>query len=113
MEGRILDRSLGMSNGMYSVINAFASAAMATRNNVVLAHELMHVFGATDKYDPRTGLPNFPDGYADPARQPLLPQVKAEIMGGRIPLSEAKARMPSSLAQCMVGPETAEEIGWR
>lgn len=112
-QGVMLDRSVGMRKGMYTVVNAFASAAMASSNRVVLAHELMHVFGASDKYDPHTGIPRFPGGFADPDRKPLFPQVMAEIMGGRIPMSANGVRMPRSLEHCVVGPETAREVGWQ
>jgi hypothetical protein len=79
---------------------------------VVIAHELLHVFGATDKYDPATNQPLVPQGLANPQARPLYPQRKAEIMGGRIALSPTEARMPSSLRASLVGPETAREIGW-
>ena len=43
---------------------------------------------------------------------PLYPQERAEIMAGRIALSEARFEMPGSLRRCVIGPETAEEIGF-
>jgi hypothetical protein len=94
------------------VVNAFASPALAARNNVVISHEFLHTVGATDKYDPATNLPRYPIGFAEPDRQPLYPQRLAEIMGGRIPLSEHRAVMPQSLAKATIGPLTAREIGW-
>lgn len=108
----VLDRSLGIREGRYAVVNAFAESRQETRNRVVLAHELLHVLGATDKYDPYSGQPLVPQGLADPGQQPLYPQSKAEIMGGRIALSGSDARMPSSLRQCVIGFDTAREIGW-
>jgi len=75
-------------------------------------HELLHTLGATDKYDLSNNQPLFPDGYAEPELTPLHPQLKAEIMGGRIPLSQLKAIIPSSLAKTVIGPKTANEIGW-
>ncbi len=83
-----------------------------SKNNVVIAHELLHTVGATDKYSPADNLPLFPIGYADPDRQPLYPQSMAEIMGGRIPVSETQAVIPKSLVQAMIGPQTALEINW-
>ena len=94
------------------MVNAFADYRMASRNNVIIGHELLHTLGATDKYDPKTELPLFPQGYADPQRQPLLPQRMAEIMGGLIPVEEGKGKMPSGLARTVIGPLTAAEIGW-
>lgn len=79
----------------------------------VVAHELMHTLGASDKYDRRTEQPLWPDGYAEPELQPRFPQRRAEVMGGRIPLAPAKAEIPLGLEDAVVGPLTAQEIGWR
>ena len=107
-----LRHSLGIQKGLIGVVNAFAARAQTQTNNVVIAHELLHTLGATDKYHPATNQPLYPIGYAEPQRTPLHPQRQAEIMGGRIPLSEQHAEMPDSLDQCRVGPETALEIRW-
>jgi hypothetical protein len=106
--------SLGLQKGLIGVVNAFASETQAAQNNVIIAHELLHTVGATDKYDAISGsnLPVFPDGYAEPDKSPLLPQAYAEIMGGRVPLSEREAEIPDSLDQVLVGPATAREINW-
>lgn len=104
--------SLGLQKGLIGVVNAFASRKMTGQNNVVIAHELLHTVGATDKYDPHNSLPLYPQGFADPDRKPLYPQKRAEIMGGRIPISDQKAELPMSLGKTLVGPETAEEINW-
>ena len=110
--GRALAHSIGLRAGMIVVVNAFASADDEGGNNVVIAHELMHTFGATDKYDPASNLPLFPDGYAAPRAEPLYPQTHAEIMGGRIPLSRSEAEIPRSLEHTLVGAATAREISW-
>lgn len=107
-----LDRSVGVRKGRYTVVNAFASRAMHTRNNVVIAHELMHVLGATDKYDPATNFPLLPQGLAEPHRQPRYPQRFAEIMAGKLVLAPTEARMASLLDECRIGVDTAREIGW-
>ena len=104
--------SLGMQKGLLGIVHAYADPAYDRTNNVVLAHELLHTLGATDKYDPATSQPLFPQGYAEPDATPRHPQRFAEIMGGRIPVSEDEAQMPASLAQAVVGPETAREINW-
>jgi len=104
--------SLGLQKGMIGVVNAFAGNAHTAQNAVVIAHELLHTVGATDKYDPATNLPVWPDGYAEPQAQPLLPQSFAEIMAGRVPVSREQAEIPASLDQVLVGPATAAEIGW-
>ena len=105
-----LENSVGVQKGMFGVVNAFASRRLRGRNNVVIAHEFLHTLGATDKYDPVTAMPLAPDGFAEPDRSPLYPQKMAEIMGGRIPLAENDAVVPSSLKFAIIGPMTAREI---
>ena len=52
----------------------------------------------------------FPDGFAEPDRQPRFPQRYAEIMGGRIALSDDEAMIPTSLRYVIIGEQTAREI---
>jgi len=104
--------SLGLQKGMLGVAHLFADGEMQEKNNVVITHEMLHTLGATDKYDADSNLPLFPIGYAEPDREPLYPQRYAEIMGGRIPLSDTEAVMPDSLQQVRVGWATALEIRW-
>jgi hypothetical protein len=111
-EYAVLDHSVGLEKGLVTVVKAFTGRKNITRNNVIIAHELLHTVGATDKYNPGNNLPAFPNGYADPDQSPLYPQKRAEIMGGRIPLSASKAEQPDSLRETTVGPATAIEIGW-
>ena len=110
--GRALAHSIGLRAGMIVVANAYAAVDEDGGNHVVIAHELMHTFGATDKYDPASNLPLYPDGYAAPRAEPLYPQMQAEIMGGRIPLSRNEAEIPRSLELTLVGAATAREINW-
>ncbi len=110
-EGKKLQHSLGLDKGLLSVVHVFAAASQQAQNNIVIAHELLHTVGASDKYG-GNGLPVFPDGYAEPERQPRYPQQRAEIMAGRIPLSSDKAVMAESLEQCIIGAKTAGEIDW-
>ena len=105
-----LENSVGLQKGMVGVVNAFASRHDAETNNVVIAHEFLHTLGATDKYDPVNGLPHFPLGYAEPDRSPLYPQRRAEIMGGRIAVSDREAYIPPSLKHVIIGAATASEI---
>ncbi|MDR0736267.1 MAG: hypothetical protein LBF51_05460 [Zoogloeaceae bacterium] len=106
-----LPHSIGMRKGKIGVIHVFASAQQVGQNAVIIAHELLHTFGATDKYDFATLQPIYPQGYAEPERSPLLPQTLAEIMGGRIPLSQERAEIPGNLSVTRIGRMTAEEIG--
>lgn len=104
--------SAGMQKGLVAVAHLYADAAASGSNSVVLAHELLHTLGATDKYDLRNGQPLAPDGLGDPQQQPLYPQRSGEIMAGRIARSPREAVIPDSLASMTVGPATAREIGW-
>lgn len=104
--------SVGMRKGRYGIVKAFASESMEATNLVVFTHEMLHVLGASDKYVLSTGDPIFPHGFADPQQRPLFPQVRAEIMGGAIPLNAVSSAMPESLHECKIGRVTAEEIGF-
>jgi len=108
---RSLRHSVGLEGGLIGIINAFADKSYRGSNQVVIAHELMHTLGASDKYTVDS-IPQYPQGYAEPYLKPLYPQRRAEIMGGRIPLSAQQAIMPQSLAEVVVGIQTAAEINW-
>jgi hypothetical protein len=111
--GVALDRSTALAKGQIAVANLFAAREAGGTNQVVLAHELLHTLRATDKYSPASNAPSYPDGYAAPDARPLLPQTKAELMAGRIPLDEQRAEMPHDLREVVIGPATAREIGWQ
>ncbi len=107
-----LEHSLGMEKGMIGVVHGFAHREMEGKNNLVIAHEMLHTIGATDKYSEESGEPVYPDGYAEPDRQPLYPQRYAELMGGRTPLSDSDSVMPRSLLGAKLGDKTVQEINW-
>ena len=107
-----LPHSTGIEQGMLSIVHAFSNRKMATQNNFVIAHEMLHTLGASDKYNLASNLPIFPDGYADPDKTPRYPQQFAEIMGGRIALSQTQSEMPEGLNEAIIGKLTAWEIGW-
>jgi hypothetical protein len=107
-----LPHSAGLQRGLTAVVHLFASRSQEAQNRVVITHELLHTFGATDKYDLSTGLPLYPEGFAEPQLIPRYPQQLAEIMAGRMPLAATEARLPDSLEDERVGPLTAREIGW-
>jgi hypothetical protein len=107
-----LSHSLGLQKGLIGVVNAFAADAQAEPNNVIIVHEMLHTLGATDKYDPATNQPLYPIGYAEPELDPAFPQRFAEVMGGRVPISPAEARIPDSLDEVLIGATTALEIRW-
>lgn len=103
--------SLGLQKGLLGIVHAYADPAYGATNSVVIVHELLHTLGATDKYD-ASGQPIHPQGYADLYAYPLHPQQQAEIMAGRIPVTEHRAEMPRSLSSTIIGYATAAEIGW-
>jgi hypothetical protein len=104
--------SVGLQKGLVGVVHAFAERAMTPTNNVVIAHEILHTLGATDKYDPATLAPIFPIGYAEPDLDPRLPQSLTEIMAGRYAVDEHTFEMPVALSEVRVGEATAREIRW-
>ena len=110
--GGALDRSTALQKGMIAVARLFADRRMHGSNEMIVAHEMLHTLGASDKYDLASGLPIHPQGYAAPDARPRFPQAQAELMAGRIPLAPDAAVVPESLKQVVVGPETALEIGW-
>jgi hypothetical protein len=107
-----VDHSLGLEKGLIGVVYGYADKKLTSKNNVVIAHELLHTVGATDKYDLASGQPIHPEGYAKPDKEPVLPQEFAEIMGGTIPVSLTESNMPESLDECLIGPKSAQEINW-
>jgi len=108
-----LENSVGLQKGMVGIVNAFASRQQRGMNNVIIAHEFLHTLGATDKYDPITGSPNYPEGFAEPERTPRFPQCYAEIMGGRIAVSESDHMVPKGLRYAVIGEQPATEIQLR
>lgn len=110
--GAALDKSTALRKGMIAIANLYADRSVEGSNRMIVAHELLHTLGATDKYDAATTLPLYPSGFAEPGRKPLYPQAEAELMAGRIPIHAAGAAVPRSLDQVVIGPRTAHEIGW-
>ena len=110
-QNRRLQHSLGLEKGLLVIAHAFANPKLTQKNNIIIAHEILHTVGATDKYDLRNQ-PIFPEGYAEPEKKPLYPQRYAEIMAVKTPLSSTKSKMPDSLDECIIGTKTAEEINW-
>jgi hypothetical protein len=106
-----LRHSVGLKGGLIGLIHGFANKNYRGSNNVVIAHELMHTLGATDKYN-QSDLPIHPAGFAAPFQEPLFPQRQAEIMGGRIPITATRAIIPANLGQVIVGVFTAAELNW-
>jgi hypothetical protein len=104
--------SHGLQKGLVGVVHAFADRAMSGSNNMVIAHELLHTAGASDKYELGSGEPLVPIGLGDREQVPRYPQERTEIMAGRRAVSAHDWEIPSSLRSVVVGPETALEIHW-
>jgi hypothetical protein len=104
--------SLGLAKGLIGVVHAFADRSMRHQNEIVIAHEVMHTLGASDKYDPVTNAPLYPVGFAEPHLRPRYPQRFTEIMAGRRAISPQSHEMPETLGTVVVGPLTAAEIRW-
>jgi hypothetical protein len=104
--------SLGLEKGLIGVVYAFATPVMNGENNVVIAHEMLHTLGATDKYEPGTDQPRFPDGYGDPQQEPRFPQQTAELMAGRRMVSATQWAQATGMNEVVIGPATAAEIHW-
>lgn len=108
--GVALEHSLGLQKGLIGVVHVFADPAQAAQNNIVIAHELLHTLGASDKYEP-DGMPRYPEGYAEPELPQTALRREAEIMAGRLVGVDGRPVMPPSLDRCVVGSKTAYEIG--
>lgn len=104
--------SAGLAKGQIGIAHLFAGRAQHGSNLVVTTHELLHTLGASDKYDRSNNQPLFPAGFADPQQNPLYPQERAELMAGRIAVAADRAEIPRSLAETVVGRDSAREIGW-
>lgn len=109
MRGMALPHSLGLQKGLIGVVHAFADTRQTAQNNIVIAHEILHTLGATDKYDAE-GRPIYPIGYAEPELPESIRRREAEIMAGRIALPDGRIVMPDSLDKCIIGAATAQEI---
>lgn len=79
---------------------------------VELARQIAFVHGALNKTDLETKLPRVPVGLADPEREPIFPQEKAELMGKEILIDLFHTKPVDSLEQLVIGKETAYELGW-
>jgi hypothetical protein len=104
--------SAGLQKGKIGLVQAPATDKLINHTFLVIAHEMLHTFGATDKYDYETLLPIYPHGFAEPDQQPRYPQRMAEIMAGIIPVSKTKMEKPINLDEVTLGRKTCIEIKW-
>ncbi|BBL72158.1 hypothetical protein [Methylogaea oryzae] len=108
----VVENSFALRESMAGTANLYGIRKQHKQNAVIIAHELLHTLGATDKYDPVGNYPRYPEGFAEPDANPRLPQQWAELMAGRTPVSADHATIPASLQKVLIGAKTAEEIGW-
>lgn len=108
-DGKALPHSLGLQKGLIGVVHAYAEHKQSGQNAIVIAHELLHTLGATDKYG-AGGYPVYPAGVADPEVGEQGAQTRAEIMAGRYVNAAGRLTMPDSLDACVIGSATAHEI---
>ena len=104
--------SIGMPEPRFALVNLIAGSSAQGLNSVKMAHELMHTVGASDLYDPFTKEPIWPSGYARNGNSSRFPQSAAELMAGRIPITDSRSRQAEALLSTTVGRLTASEIGW-
>ncbi len=97
--------------GRYGFVSVQLDPTMVDYALFVVVHELFHTLGATDKYD-SVGRTVVPSGLVDPARVPLYPQPRADVMAHGRPVSEVRDEPPADLSELGVGPATARELRW-
>ncbi|MED5372907.1 MAG: B-box zinc finger protein [Myxococcota bacterium] len=111
-DGDIASHSRGSKKGRMAVAHISLHEQNPTYALITLGHELCHALGASDKYDPGSYLPAYPQGYVEPFAEPLYPQRFAEIMAVDRPLSLDLEAEPTRLEEMRVGHLTAAEMGW-
>jgi len=104
--------SFGLQKGKIGLVQVPATDKLINHTLLVIAHEMLHTFGATDKYEYETLQPIYPDGFAEPDQQPRYPQRMAEIMAGTIPVSKTEITKPKNLDEVTLGRKTCVEIKW-
>jgi hypothetical protein len=97
--------------GRLGAVAVELDVSMADFALFVVAHELFHTLGATDKYD-GAGRTLIPTGLVLPDRVPLYPQPFADVMARNRPVAPGIEQPPERLDELAVGPVTAREVGW-
>lgn len=99
---------MAAAGGELGLVETTLDAASVDLALIAVGHELLHLVGASDKYDADGHAT--PAGLVDAARGGS--QQHAEIMVGEIPLGPGRGRLATRLDEVRVGPVTAREIGW-
>lgn len=110
---RSMERSTALQKGRIAYVNLSTDPEYYGLNKTIIAHEVMHTFGAIDHYELGTGIPINPIGLADPNQKPLYPQHRAELMGAYIRLNEdGDIALPKGFGDIIVNDETARDLKW-
>lgn len=110
--GDLAADSRGSRKGRIAVSFIPVNTSSLAYAQVTVAHELGHILGARDLYDPDTYLAEYPEGYVQPWAHPLYPQRYAELMAVDIPYSTTDEREIRALEEVRVGYRTAADMGW-
>jgi hypothetical protein len=111
-EGDLAAHSRGSSKGRVAVAFVNLGDPNPAYAQVTVAHELAHILGAEDLYDPDTFLPIYPEGYAEPHREPRFPQRYAEVMAVDRPIDTEHELEVRSLEEVRVGYRSAALMRW-
>jgi hypothetical protein len=108
----IASHSRGAEKGHFAVAYVSLDEKNPAYALASIAHEICHALGAVDLYDESTYLPQHPEGFMEPYRQPLYPQRYAEIMAVDLPIGHGLETEIHSLDQLRIGYRTAADMGW-
>ncbi len=110
--GDLESESLGSRKGRVAVAKLSADETNPGYALLTIAHEIGHILGAKDRYEPDTYVAQYPDGFVEPHAVPLYPQRFADVMAGDIPISVENEAEVQSLLEVRVGYRTAAEMRW-
>jgi hypothetical protein len=110
--GDLAAESRGSEKGHVAVAFVSAQETNPAYAVVTVAHELGHILGAEDLYDPDSFLSQHPEGYVEPFAERLFPQRYAEVMAVDRPTGPRTEREVVSLNALRIGHHTAAKIGW-
>jgi hypothetical protein len=101
------------SKGQIGVVYAFAADWMTGANDVVIAHELLHTLGATDKYNAGDSIAALSPMVTATRGKPTVSAANCGTDGraahDRCPTSGSR---PTDLDEVVIGAATALEIRW-
>ena len=107
-----LPHSTGLQKGLMGVVNAFAESRDG-RVEQCRHHARVAAYPWRNRQvRPGREPAALSRRFADPDARPLYPQQRAEIMAGRIPISETRAEIAEGMKQVVIGAKTAREISW-